>query len=641
MNYRNEKLKSQEKKTNRVARKEKRKIEKLQSYLLPEKPVLENISNSYNDTFILYFQNLNAYISSLSHKAQIEITSRLFNFLNDVEKILGLSKKKFKSGFSKTIKEEYCSKRGLIAYGFGPEKFSIDDMYELREFFKIYSRKDLEFNYFSFSKTYKKYESYFYRFYSLKKIAYIPYTCRSLFCRYCAWKNTRKRFSAIYTFLEKLISNGVKLSFITLTTPNHKLYETPKAIDEIFSLLENLYNFKLGERNLKRFHKKALIELGKYLANLHKKLKEKYKQKYPKHYILVTNHEVWKKKKEHLEILNKTIKLVENHLHLPDSQRRFGLIFNSIWKFEIKKNQNRDDFNSHWHGICLKPISRFFLKAITDYLGFGPIIDVRRVKGEKALVELSKYESKDVVSGEKLTFLEKVIINASLTHRKKFRLWLNLDKKKALKKKLEEIKNKDKDNLRYVLPKGEKASLDLKVSLSSIPKIYRYLRDKYPDKFEKIEIGKITYKIPKNISKTLLKPELELPVSIDENARFVVTNRSLAFIEALLKVEGKYEKFVKALFLRDIKEIKELYKGNAFAFIIERLNQSSKVAKWLEDLNRVKDKKRFLFIDLSNFYKSLWEKVLEIPSQIEEKEIPLPGPPPPDMDLNLDIDIGF
>ncbi|MEO1927060.1 MAG: hypothetical protein ABGX26_00005, partial [Nautiliaceae bacterium] len=133
MNYKKEELKSQEKKTDRVAQKEKRKIEKLQSYLLPEKPILENISNSYFNAFIITFQNLNSYISSLPHKAQAEITSRLFKFLNDVENILGLSKKKFKSGFSKTIKEDYCSKKGLTAYGFGPEKFSIDDMYKLRE----------------------------------------------------------------------------------------------------------------------------------------------------------------------------------------------------------------------------------------------------------------------------------------------------------------------------------------------------------------------------------------------------------------------------------------------------------------------------------------------------------------------------
>ncbi len=642
MNYRKEIRKSQEKKTNKAAQKGKRKVEKLQNYLLPENPILENISNFYEETFIIYLQNLNSYLASLPYETQKEIASRLFKFLNDIEEILNLSKKKFKSGFSKAIKEEYCSKKGIIAYGFSPENLSLEDKQNLKKLFKESSKDSIEINEILFDRTYEENKKVLNKFYSLNKISYIPYTCRSLFCRYCAWSNTRKRFSTVFALLESLIKNNFKLSFITLTTPNHKLHETPKAIDELFKLLEKLYNFKLGERNLKRFHKKALIELGKYLANLHKKLAQKYKQKYPKNYLLLTNYDVWKKKKEHLKILNKTIRLVKRHLKLPDSYRRFGIIFESIWKFEIKKNNERNDFNSHWHGICLKPISRFFLKAITDYLGFGPIIDVRSVKGEKALVELTKYETKDIVSCSNVTFLEKVIINASLTHRKKFRIWLKLGKKQTLKSKLEAIKNKQSDNVRYIIPKNEQAYLDLKVKLSSIPTIYRVLRDKFPNKFEQVEIGKICYRIPedKKLLNFFKTREIKLPVSVDKEGKFVTTGRALRFVEIVLKATGNYEKFVKALFLRDIKELKEVYKGNVLKFLKDKLSLKPQKIKLLEEEDA--KIKKFLFIDLTNFEKYLKEKVLEIPSQVEENIISLPGPPPPlNKVLDSDIDIGF
>jgi hypothetical protein len=642
MNYKKLRRKSQEGRLKkRLGLKKKSEIKKqryyLHKYLLPENPIIPKLY-SKRKLFFAYITEFNKLLSTKSYKEQKELFTRLLKFTYEIEKFLGINKFKLLSGYNKTLKEDICSHSGLISYGFGTGEITITNFQNIKKAFISASNCNLNDDLSKIDNIFNTFKNDISKLYELKKVSYVPFKCRSLFCKYCAWQNTRKRFTQVFTLLKNIVNERYTLSFITLTTKNCKHYEINKEVNKIYRLLGKLYNFKLGKNNLRKIRELALIELGKYLANYYKLLKKRYKNH------LIIKHKVFKKKHEHLKILDKTIRYVSKFINKPAKDRRFGIIFPSIWKFEIKKNKYRNDFNLHWHGICLRVISRFFLKAITDYLGFGPILDVRSVKnakGNEAICELTKYETKDIVSGHNLTFLEKVIINASLTHRKKFRIWFNFKNNKRLKQKLQAIKYKDDDNLTYVVSKGDKAHLELKFDLQSIPKIYRFLRDHRPDYFEKLEIGKLIYPVKSSKIKSI--KEISLPISIDKNSKFVSTGRGLQFFEAFLKLQGSLDKFQKALFVKDVNILKENFANDVTSFIKDKLSLSPHKIKKLEQLT--KKKKKFIFIDLLNFEESIKRYVLEIPPKTEEQlenyKANLGPIPPPDINLDFNLNIGL
>jgi hypothetical protein len=85
---------------------------------------------------------------------------------------------------------------------------------------------------------------------------------------------------------------------------------------------------------------------------------------------------------------------------------RIADLFPSIWKFEIHKTEK--GWHPHWHTIWGEFVPKTLLVAFWKYItkGRGEIADIRRLKGRKAVAEISKYETKPVNS--KLTNLERL-----------------------------------------------------------------------------------------------------------------------------------------------------------------------------------------------------------------------------------------
>ena len=525
MNYRKYRQKSQERNILREHKKYKKSDNTIYPVLTPEFPIITSLITADRELFNTYIQKFSNYLDKLDYSKQEQKAHLILKLSYQFEKYWDINRNYLRRAYKRVIKEKYCGQTAKPWYGFEIETYKDENMLsnELSLETSLQSKPDL-------------------LSLKLKEVFFVPIRCRNIFCRFCAWSESRRKLKAIRYLFEEDIKQKKLLSFVTLTFPNFKLEEVKSSIRSCNEALSRLYHFRLGKRNIKILKIEAKKELGKYLANLYKKLKKK--EKYSRLEILA---KVIKQKEFHLNLINEFFERIEKFQNEFDSSKlKFGLLFEGVWKFELTYNEIDKTWNPHWHGIIRQPISRFVLLAIVKRLGFGDILDIRAVKGREAFLELSKYEVKEAVKGKNVNILQKIIINAVLMNFKKLRVWFD----SQLRRKLEELSKEEEKNkdLTYVMLKEHKWHVNYLVKQERIPELYRNIRDKHPELFGKLNIAKANFSFNG-------KP-MEFNVCLDNKGKFIINPKDINKLELALKVSGVFEE-LKEIILTKIDEIKE------------------------------------------------------------------------------------
>ena len=200
--------------------------------------------------------------------------------------------------------------------------------------------------------------------------------------------------------------------------------------------LKRLYEIRLfGRRTWEKVKEEFYRELERYEKNLSEN--ERYKAERQRIFF-----EEFEKK----------------YSHLIGSGLKIGQVFNAVWKLEVTYNK-KIGWHPHWHSIWSGFIPKLLLLVLWKKAtrGEGEIIDVRKVKGKKAIKELLKYTTKFwVLNGldeERILEIETILYNV-----KKIRHWgLEELEEEAEKEEIEEEKKRkslwwvnvvlEKDNL--------------------------------------------------------------------------------------------------------------------------------------------------------------------------------------------------
>jgi len=165
--------------------------------------------------------------------------------------------------------------------------------------------------------------------------------------------------------------------------------------------LKRLYEIRLfGRRTWEKVKKEFYKELERYEKNLSEN--EKYKAERQKKYF-----EEFEKK----------------YSFLIGSGLKFGQVFNAVWKLEVTFNK-KIGWHPHWHSIFSGFIPKLLILVLWKMAtrGEGEIVDVRKVRGKKAIRELLKYTTKFwILNGlDEIRILE---IETILYNVKKIRHW--------------------------------------------------------------------------------------------------------------------------------------------------------------------------------------------------------------------------
>ena len=251
------------------------------------------------------------------------------------------------------------------------------------------------------------------------KIVYQPYSCGCVTCPFCAVKENKRVLAKYFEFFKSLIEKNKELSFITLTVKSS--FNLKEVYEKLNSGLKKLYEIRLlGKRTWEKVKEEFYKELERYEKNLSEN--EKYKAERQKIFF-----EEFEKKCS----------------HLIGSGLKLGQVFNCVWKLEVTYNK-KTGWHPHWHSIWAGFIPKLLLLVLWRIAtkGEGEIIDVRRVRGKKAIKELLKYTTKFWILNE-LSEIRILEIETILYNVKKIRHWgLEELEEEAEKEEIEEEKKK-------------------------------------------------------------------------------------------------------------------------------------------------------------------------------------------------------
>ena len=247
------------------------------------------------------------------------------------------------------------------------------------------------------------------------KIVYQPYSCGCVTCPYCAVKENKRVLAKYFEFFKSLIEKNKELSFITLTVKSS--FNLKEVYEKLNLGLRKLYEMRLfGKRTWEKIKKEFYKELEFYRNNLPEN--ERYKAERQKIFF-----EEFEKK----------------YSYLIGSGLKVGQVFNAVWKLEITFNE-KTGWHPHWHGVFFGFIPKLLILVLwkISTKGEGEIVDVRKVRGKKAIKELLKYTTKFwILNGlDEIRILE---IETVLYNVKKIRHWgLDELEQQALKEEEEE-----------------------------------------------------------------------------------------------------------------------------------------------------------------------------------------------------------
>ncbi|RKX57169.1 MAG: hypothetical protein DRP29_08740 [Thermodesulfobacteriota bacterium] len=347
------------------------------------------------------------------------------------------------------------------------------------------------------------------------KAIYTPARCGCVTCEYCSKKEAQRVLNKYFDYFKSLLKKGEKLSFVTLTVKSS--FDLKDQYQKIDKALRRLYQIRLFKnRTWKKIRKEYQKELREYTKNL---AREKYsnKEERKKKTLEKIRIEILKKYRKHRFYFKKFEDLYKDSLEI-NSDLRIGQYFPAVWRLELTYDEKKG-YHLHWHSIWL----RFFPKLLLNVLwkkvtnGDGRIEDVRKVKGEKGILELNKYVCKHWIINrlpdEKILEVETVLFNV-----KKIRFW-HLDEIKLEAEIEEKEEEKNKEILWYLDAKIEKTEkskkswlvlFDNKEKLEKVFNKYKnnirdiwYLVKKMRDKnLEKVYYGDIVFELRKRKMRT-------------------------------------------------------------------------------------------------------------------------------------------
>jgi len=242
------------------------------------------------------------------------------------------------------------------------------------------------------------------------ELSYHPHRCGSNICPVCSFYESQRKFKRVFDLL-KLYADlkDTELAFITLTT---RPKESPsKAIETILGYRNRLHNLNLSKKVLEKVRKYLFKEVISFYHYLKRKKGEKEARKRVKVEI--------NRIREFLKELN--TKIEEFKEENPNRKKvRISDIYPSIVKLEVHKTP--EGWYAHLHiinkGFIPKTLLTSFWRFITNNESY--ITDIRKLKGKKAIAEISKYETKPV--NDKLTDFSRL-----WTEKRVYQKWKGMD----------------------------------------------------------------------------------------------------------------------------------------------------------------------------------------------------------------------
>ncbi len=245
----------------------------------------------------------------------------------------------------------------------------------------------------------------------MKSLTYSPHRCHSVICPICEFEASRKSLKEVSEIFVELSANR-HIAFWTLTTKAERNISV--ALDRLFYGLNRLRMFKISKETVKYFNE--LFERGL------KKYEEELKKQYKKGKISQSKM----KKKIRLQRFFHSL-FIERVEKLLSAQKKIR--FYQLGRFVVKMETNvkPKGYNLHAHIMTDVIISKVFLSEFaSEVLGLGYIVDVRSVKGAKAVKEIAKYITK-TSQFRNLCAFSKVIFESVLFGRRRLRKW-NIEK---------------------------------------------------------------------------------------------------------------------------------------------------------------------------------------------------------------------
>jgi len=310
------------------------------------------------------------------------------------------------------------------------------------------------------------------------KMEYVPHRCNSAICPICGYYESKKKYARVFELLEASLALDSKLAFFTLT---RKPMEDPlSAVEWAFKIRTKAYNQGITKRFEKEIRKYLLRELMEFGRHLREKYPDRWRERLREEIIRIREH-LGRIKTRYEELKGDGTR---------KGRVRIGDLYDVILKLEVHKVEG--GWHSHWHGISLGYIPKVLLNAFWRYLtgGKGEITDIRKLKGKKAIAELTKYITKPVnakitdftrieekgiyqANGVWVSYEELLLLEYALYGRKKLVVWGSW---KDLEKRLRE---EEKENV----PEREeevfhlyKVYVDTKTPMFHIPKALRKAR---------------------------------------------------------------------------------------------------------------------------------------------------------------------
>jgi len=245
-------------------------------------------------------------------------------------------------------------------------------------------------------------------------VSRVPHSCGSVVCEYCNVRQSRKRLAKVLPYLRSVIQSGKRLSFITLTVPNS--FDISENVSALSGGFRRLYLMKLGERAWADIRREFARECVSYYRNLRKRGYSRAEARQKVEFQIELFRHFERRKCELERVSGKTLRFKD----------LFGF---AVWKYELTYSR-KSGFHSHFHGITDLLVPKLLLTVLSRRAGLGDVCDVRLVRGERALVELSKYETKAFELSQ-LDLEGKLLVELALMSFKRFRVWGEVQREEA------------------------------------------------------------------------------------------------------------------------------------------------------------------------------------------------------------------
>ncbi|MEM0326841.1 MAG: hypothetical protein QW733_07415, partial [Desulfurococcaceae archaeon] len=315
-------------------------------------------------------------------------------------------------------------------------------------------------------------------------LRYHPHTCGSVFCPYCAWKDSQRLFSR----LERLLEVLPRVAFLTLTLPSS--FSPFEAVEYAYRVKQRFYQKRVfGKKVYPRLRQRALELMEVYLSRIsNERMREKLREL-------------------HMSFLERFEEEWKDYLYDSKCGLKFGQIFNSVWKFELTYSPEHG-FHPHWHVLVAGYYPLFLLQALWIECGGGEVIDIRAVNNRRgATAELTKYILKPAVSGV-LTEEEMVQVEIALYNRKKLEVWGLAE--------LELVRDEEEEEYEFVAYLYH-AEVGLSVpNLRDVPRLVRELRRREMESGERC----MFYFCDATVYNRRTGREQRFPVLLDSRGRF-------------------------------------------------------------------------------------------------------------------------